>query len=90
MHKSARPKQIGRKEATRLIRKGAHALLVRPRVLLNAAVAETAPADPEIEALLDEYADVFVRCLGFHLYDLLIIQYLWSRGCNLSFGLCIG
>ncbi|GIL48923.1 hypothetical protein Vafri_5075 [Volvox africanus] len=41
-----------------MIRKGAHALLVRPGLHLNAATTSTS-ADPEVEALLQGYADVF-------------------------------
>ncbi|GIL62198.1 hypothetical protein Vafri_16333, partial [Volvox africanus] len=41
-----------------MIRKGAHALLVRPGLHLNATTTSTS-ADPEVEALLQGYADVF-------------------------------
>ncbi|GIL68842.1 hypothetical protein Vafri_22066, partial [Volvox africanus] len=59
----AEPKQVGRKQAVRMIRKGAHALLVRPRLQLNAAVTQN-PSDPEVEALIDEFADVFCDVPG--------------------------
>ncbi|GIL45210.1 hypothetical protein Vafri_2522 [Volvox africanus] len=58
MQKRTEPKSVGRKEADRMIRKGAHALLVRPGLHLNAATTSTS-ADPEVEALLQGYADVF-------------------------------
>jgi hypothetical protein len=52
------PECIGRKAAKRELRRGAHALLVCPKLLLNAAVPQAA-ADPEVDALLGEFADVF-------------------------------
>ncbi|GLI61116.1 hypothetical protein VaNZ11_003369 [Volvox africanus] len=53
------PKLIGRKEADRMIRKGAHVLLVRPRVQPNATTTQSLVKDSEVEALLQNYADVF-------------------------------
>lgn len=55
----ATPTKIGRKAATRLIRKGAHALLVKPKVSFNDAVPQPAERDPRVEALLVEFADIF-------------------------------
>jgi hypothetical protein len=48
----------GRKAAKRELRHGAHALLVRPKMLLNSVVPQPA-AEPEVEALLGEYTDIF-------------------------------
>ncbi|GIL61706.1 hypothetical protein Vafri_16098, partial [Volvox africanus] len=53
------PEPIGRKAATRLLRRGAHALLVRPKLALNSAAAQASANDPEVEALLKEFQDVF-------------------------------
>ncbi|GIM02257.1 hypothetical protein Vretimale_7170, partial [Volvox reticuliferus] len=58
MGQRAEPKPVGRKEAIRMIRKGAHGLLVRPRLHLNATTAQSS-LDPEVEALLTGYTDVF-------------------------------
>ncbi|GIL61228.1 hypothetical protein Vafri_15636 [Volvox africanus] len=58
MQKQTEPKSVGRKEAGRMIRKGAHALLVRPSLHLNVATTSTS-ADHEVEALLQGYAEVF-------------------------------
>lgn len=55
----AAPESIGRKAAVRLLRKGAHAVLVRPKLCLNSAVVPPAEHDPEIAALLEEFGDIF-------------------------------
>ena len=56
------PTLMGRKAAKRMLRKGAHALLVRPKLCLNAVVPET--PDPEVVAVVEEYADVFREIPG--------------------------
>ena len=58
------PEKIGRKAAMRLLRKGAHAVLVRPTVHLNSAVAQASSQDPQVSALLEEYSDVFREIPG--------------------------
>ncbi|GFR52906.1 hypothetical protein Agub_g15551 [Astrephomene gubernaculifera] len=58
------PETVGRKAAVRMLRKGAHALLVRPKLQLNNAVPQSADKDPQVEALLEEYADVFREIPG--------------------------
>jgi transposase InsO family protein len=60
----ATPEPIGRKAAVRLLRKGAHAVLVRPKLRLNAAVTPSADQDPAVTALLEEYADLFREIPG--------------------------
>ncbi|GLI61263.1 hypothetical protein VaNZ11_003574, partial [Volvox africanus] len=52
------PELVGRKEAVRLLRKGAHGLLLRPRVSCCVTTAQIS-VDPEVEALLSQYEDVF-------------------------------
>jgi hypothetical protein len=42
------PEPIGRKAAVRLLRKGAHALLVRPKLHLSSAVQQVPPTDPDL------------------------------------------
>ena len=63
---SARPTvtSCGRKEAMRWLRKGAHALLVRPTVHLNVAAVPAETQDPAVASLLSEYADVFREIPG--------------------------
>ena len=58
------PEPIGRKAAARLLRKGAHALLVRPKLNLNSAVQQPDAKDPAVEAMLEEYADLFKEIPG--------------------------
>ncbi|GLI65233.1 hypothetical protein VaNZ11_008718, partial [Volvox africanus] len=52
------PELVGRKEAVRLLQKGVHGLLLRPRVGCCATTAQIS-VDPEVEALLSQYEDVF-------------------------------
>ena len=64
--KQTEPESIGRKEATRLLRRGAHALLVRPKLSLNSVTSDSATAKdhPQLQALLHEYADIFQEVPG--------------------------
>jgi len=58
------PESIGRKAAVRLLRKGGHALLVRPTARLNAVATQVSTQDSEVSALLEEYSDVFREVPG--------------------------
>jgi len=58
------PAAIGRKAATRMLCKGAHALLVRPKIALNDAVPQSDEQDPQVGELLEEYADIFREVPG--------------------------
>ena len=58
------PVAVGRKAAARLLRKGVHAVLVRPKLYLNAAVPPSDAKDPDVEALLEANADLFREIPG--------------------------